>query len=102
MIQLTAFYPGGEGKSFNMDYYVKKHIHMLDSLSGGALKVVTVDKGVQGLGSEAPRYLAIGHFYFENIAAFQNSLALHFKEIMADIPNYTNIQPVFQFSEVVK
>jgi len=34
------------------------------------------------------------------VEAFQNAFAPHAAEILADIPNYTTIQPVIQFSEV--
>jgi uncharacterized protein (TIGR02118 family) len=42
----------------------------------------------------------MGHLYFESVAEFQAAFAPHAAAIMADIPNYTNIQPVIQVSEV--
>jgi uncharacterized protein (TIGR02118 family) len=41
------------------------------------------------------------HFTFDSVPAFQAAFAPHMNEIMADIPNYTSIQPVVQISEVV-
>jgi hypothetical protein len=34
------------------------------------------------------------------VAAFQSGFGPHAEEILADIPNYTNTQPVIQISEI--
>jgi hypothetical protein len=34
------------------------------------------------------------------VPAFQAAFAPHSKEIMGDIPNYTNLQPIIQVSEI--
>jgi len=36
----------------------------------------------------------------ESVEAFQAAFAPHAAEILGDIPNYTSIQPIIQFSEV--
>jgi uncharacterized protein (TIGR02118 family) len=47
-----------------------------------------------------PGFIAMGHLYFDSIEAFQKAFGPHADVIMADIPNYTDIQPRIQFSEV--
>jgi len=42
----------------------------------------------------------MGHLYFDSVEDFQNSFGPNAEEIMADIPNYTNIEPVIQISQV--
>ena len=42
----------------------------------------------------------MGHLYFDSVEAFQAAFGPHAETILADIPNYTNIQPVIQVSEV--
>ena len=37
---------------------------------------------------------------FESVEAFEAAMASDGAEIMADIPNYTNAQPVLQISEI--
>jgi uncharacterized protein (TIGR02118 family) len=68
---------------------------------GTALKGVAVEHGIAGAtpGSAAP-YLAIGQLQFDSVDAFQSNFGPHAQEIMSDIPNYTNVQPVIQISEV--
>lgn len=103
MIKVTILYPNGEGKTFNMDYYANKHMPMVASLLGDSLKLVGIDKGVAGRTPDDPiPYLAIGYLYFEKLSAFQNSFGPYAEKIRADIPNYTNIQPIVQISEVVQ
>jgi uncharacterized protein (TIGR02118 family) len=47
-----------------------------------------------------PRHVPPGHLTFDSVAAFQESFSPHVAEILGDIPNYTNTQPVIQISEI--
>jgi uncharacterized protein (TIGR02118 family) len=42
----------------------------------------------------------MGHLYFDSVEAFQAAFSPHAGAIMGDIPNYTNVQPTIQVSEV--
>ena len=102
MIKVTILYPNGDGKTFDMDYYSNKHMPMVASLFGDALQWYAIDKGIAGRTPDEPiPYLAIGYFYFNKLSAYQNSFGPNAEKILNDIPNYTNIQPVVQISEVV-
>jgi len=101
MIKISVFYPNEEGKRFDMEYYCKKHIPMVQRLSGAACKSVAVEQGLGGVTPGSPAtYIAMGHLYFDSLEAFQAAFGPHAGEIMGDIPNYTNIEPVIQISEV--
>jgi len=101
MIKVSVMYPAGDGKTFDMDYYCGKHIPMVKEKLGAACKNVAVEGGIGGgePGSK-PIYIGMGHLYFDSVEAFQMAFGPHAKAILADIPNYTNIQPVMQISEV--
>jgi uncharacterized protein (TIGR02118 family) len=101
MIKVSVFYPNHEGSKFDMDYYCSRHIPMVREKLGPACKGVAVEQGVGGAtpGSR-PGFIAMGHLYFDSIEAFQKAFGPHADTIMADIPNYTNIQPTIQFSDV--
>jgi uncharacterized protein (TIGR02118 family) len=76
---------------------------MLKSLFGDALKATAIDKGIASGTPGAPvPFVAIGYLYFEKIEDFQNGMRVNATKIRADIPNYTDIQPVVQISEVVE
>jgi uncharacterized protein (TIGR02118 family) len=65
------------------------------------VSVFAVEHGIGGMSpGSAPPFLAMGHLYFESIEAFQSSFGPHTNEIVADVPNYTNVQPAIQVSEV--
>ena len=103
MIRVAILYPNGDGKKFDLDYYSDKHMPLLASLLGDSLKLFEIDKGIAGRtqGDPVP-YAAIGYLYFDNLSSYRNSFRPHAEKIRNDIPNYTNIQPVIQISEVVR
>ncbi len=101
MVKVTILYPNGDGKTFDMDYYSNKHMPMVASVLGDSLKLSAIDKGIAGRTPDEPiPYLAIGYLYFDTLSAYQNSFGPNAEKIVGDIPNYTNIQPVVQISEV--
>lgn len=101
MIKVTVFYPNSEGSRFDIDYYCNSHMPMVRAKCGAALKGMDIDHGTSDgtPGSRAP-YACMGHLYFDSLEAFQSSFGPHTKEIMADIPNYTDVKPSIQISEV--
>jgi uncharacterized protein (TIGR02118 family) len=101
MIKVSVLYPSGDGKTFNMDYYCKSHMPMVQQKLGAACTKIAVEQGLSGgePGSK-PAYVAMGHLYFDSVNAFQTAFGPHAKAIMADIPNYTNVQPIIQISDV--
>ena len=69
---------------------------------GDACRSYTIDKGLAGGAPGSPAtYVAMCHIFVDSVEAFQKGFGAHAAEIMGDIPNYTDIQPVVQISEVV-
>lgn len=101
MIKVSVMYPTADGKTFDIDYYCTSHMPMVQQTLGAACKRIEVEQGLSGAqpGSK-PAYMAMGHLFFDSVDAFQAAFAPHAQAIMADIPNYTNIQPIFQISDV--
>ena len=101
MIKLSVLYPDGAGKKFDIDYYCNRHIPMVREKLGAAVKGAAVEHGLSGgAPGSRPAYVAMGHLYFDSVEAFQAAFGPHAPAIMADIPNYTDIEPVIQLSEV--
>jgi uncharacterized protein (TIGR02118 family) len=99
MVRVTVLYPNEAGKKFDHDYYVNKHMKLVrDRLGAFGLVRTEVDRGAPG--HPAP-FVALGHVYFNRAEDFQKGMGHHGVEIMADIPNYTNIQPQIQISEII-
>jgi uncharacterized protein (TIGR02118 family) len=101
MIKVGVFYPNNASSKFDMKYYLEKHIPMVQQKIGPALKHVTVEQGVAGATPGAPMtYKVICHLSFDSVDAFQQAFGANAPAIMGDIPNYTDIQPIVQISEV--
>ncbi len=102
MIKVSVMYPHKPGARFDHDYYRDKHMPLLKARMGDACKYYTVDKGVAGgTPGSAPTYVGMCHIFSDSIETFQTAFAPHAKEILGDIPNYTDLTPVMQISEVV-
>lgn len=102
MIKVSVFYPNSEGCKFDIDYYCNSHMPMVKDRLGDACKGIAVDSGLSGgAPGSRPAYVAAGHMFFESVEAFQAAFGPHTKEIMADIPNYTDIRPVIEINKVL-
>jgi uncharacterized protein (TIGR02118 family) len=101
MIKVSVMYPNGSGATFDMAYYQRSHMPMVGRLMGAALKGMAIDEGLGGAapGSPAP-YLGMCHLLFDSVEDFGAAFGQHGAAIQADIPNYTNTQPVIQISTV--
>jgi uncharacterized protein (TIGR02118 family) len=101
MIKVSILYPNNEGSTFDMDYYCNTHIPMTEEKLGAAVKGVMIEQGLSGgAPNSQPTYIAAGHLFCDSLEAFQEAFAPHAETLMADIPNYTNVRPIVQISEV--
>jgi uncharacterized protein (TIGR02118 family) len=103
MIRVMVAYPNRPGSRFDLDYYMKKHIPMVEEkMAPHGLTGWTVSKGLGGLtpGTPAP-YVVHAHLDFQSLEGLQAGLAVEGAAIMGDIPNYTDLQPEIQVNEVV-
>ncbi len=103
MIRVAVLYPQQNDSHFDLAYYLNTHIPLVkERLNPTGLVRVEVDEGI---GTSAPDqlapYAAIGYLVFERIEDFQKGFSAHGAEFVADIPNYTNIQPQIQISRMV-
>lgn len=101
MIKVSVMYPNTDGGKFDMSYYLKTHMPMVQENLGATLRGMAVDQGLGGgQPGSPPAFLAMGHLMFDSVESFQRGFSEHGKTFMADIPNYTNVQPTILISEV--
>jgi uncharacterized protein (TIGR02118 family) len=101
MIKVSVLYPQSPDSTFDVDYFVNSHIPMVQSKLGAACKGIELEVGLGGVEPGTPAtYMAMGHLHFDSVDAFEAAFGPHAETLLADIPNYTNAQPVFQVSEV--
>ena len=101
MINVSVLYPKSDETKFDLDYYCANHIPLVTERFGALCKRIEVNVGVTDptSGSEPP-HMVIAHMYFDSLQDFQAAFGPHAQEIMGDIKNYTNVQPVIQYSDV--
>lgn len=101
MIKVSVLYANGPGNTFDMAYYLGTHMPLVKQKLGSALKGMAVEEGLSGSDAGTPpAYLAMGHLVFESAEAFGQAFSAHAADILSDIPNYTNIQPTIQVSNI--
>ncbi|MCK9396120.1 MAG: EthD family reductase [Methylobacter sp.] len=104
MIKISILYPNNPSARFDTRYYIDKHmplsIGLLSAHSG--FKGVLVDRGLGGAmpGTDAA-YIVMCHFLFDSVEEFMAAFMPHAEVLQGDIPNYTDIEPIIQLSEVL-
>src|SRR5215467_5142196 len=102
MIKVSVMYPNKPGVRFDHDYYRTKHLPLIKSRMGAALKYYTIDKGLaDGNGKSPGAYVAMCHLLCDSVDEYRSSFGPHAHEIEADIRNFTDVTPIVQISEVV-
>ncbi len=101
MIKVSVFYPNTEGKKFDMNYYLDHHVPLVSSSLGEALQSASFESGLAGGAPGAPApFVAGATMLFNSMEEFGQAFAAASGTLMADLPNFTDIEPVIQISEV--
>jgi uncharacterized protein (TIGR02118 family) len=101
MYCLSVAYPNKDGARFDFDYYTRTHLPMLTGLLGASLVKTEVRKGVASPGGAPPSFICMSNLWLTTPDVLQAALASKGKELMEDVPKFTNVQPVLQIDEVV-
>jgi uncharacterized protein (TIGR02118 family) len=103
MIRLTALYRNSEGSRFDFDYYVKTHLQLArERLADFGMGRIEVERGIEAMDGERAAYICVAHADFSDMADLKRGFEEHGEELLADVPNYTDIEPEVQISEVVE
>ena len=100
MILVSAMYPSQSGSRSDRDYYLQTHIPLVKERWGGmGLQETLLVQGVGTAdGGEAP-FQVMALFFFRSLQDFQSAAQAHAQEIIADVPRFTDVQPIIQISE---
>jgi len=102
MVIISVIYPAGEGARFDVDYYLKSHMPLASARwKDYGLRETKVLRGSSAPGGGAAPYLIMALLSFDSAAAFEQALERHGQEIIGDVPNFTNIQPIIQVNDVL-
>jgi len=103
MPTVVVLYPRQADASFDFDYYTSTHLPLVSSRwTEAGLSSVAALRGTAGPdGGDGP-YLAIALLTFGSQAGLDSALGgPHAAEIMGDIANFTNVQPILQMTEAL-
>ena len=98
MYWVTILYPNKEGAKFDYNYYVNKHIPMTTMLFGQGIQIL---KGVSSPAG-APPFLCTCRIPVKSLEEFVAKMTAEGTPLVADVPNYTNVEAVIQFEEVLQ
>jgi uncharacterized protein (TIGR02118 family) len=103
MIRVTVSYPNTPGARFDLDYYLKKHMPLVEErLRKFGFIGYSVSKGLAGGAPGSPAdFMITAQIHIDTMEHVQAGMAAESPTIMADIPNYTDIQPKIQIDEVL-
>ena len=102
MFKVSVMYPNEEGAKFNIDYYRTTHMELVKkNLKHFGLIKTEVDKGVSGGGDQPAPYICIGNLYFYSQDGYDRGIAEAGPILRGDIPNFTNVTPIRQISEIL-
>ena len=100
MTVFTVLYPAVAGAKFDHAYYEATHIPLArDAFAATGLTDVQILKGLAGGDGGPAPFLLIANLTFRDAEALQASLGgPRAAEVMADVANFTDIQPIVQIS----
>jgi len=102
MIKISVMYPDMAGTRFDHEYYRDKHMPLVQRLLGESCSYYTIDRGRSGSEpGSTPTYVAMCHIFSRSIDIYAAGMQRSGEDIFADIPEYTDIDPVIQISDVV-
>ena len=105
MIRVTVLYPTltTEDGYFDMDYYKENHAQLIEEkLTDPGFIRFEIDKGIGSrMPGELAPFVAVGHIIFTDKVAFQRLMGEHGRSFKEDVPNFTNIESIFQVSEIL-
>ncbi|WP_163647952.1 EthD family reductase [Modicisalibacter sp. 'Wilcox'] len=98
MIDVMVAYPNQNDLTFDDRYYLENHVPMVENRLGEhGLRYARIHRGTD---ATSPYHL-IAHLGFDSAEAFESAFDAVGQTLMADVPSFTNVEPVLQVSEVV-
>lgn len=102
-IKVVVLYPNDEGSTFDLDYYLKKHMPTVDeNWKQYGLQSWEIIKFARGPDGASPKFQIGATLTFESKEHFGKAMASEeAKIVLGDIPNFTTTQPTLIGGSVV-
>lgn len=99
---ITVLYENVEDATFDLDYYMAKHMPLVDAkFKPFGMKGWRVLKAVGTPSGDKPAYNIIANLEFDSADQFKSAVAAESGPVFGDIPNFSNKSPVVVISDLV-
>jgi len=99
-VSVQVIYPISDDTNFDYDYYLDTHMKLVGEHMGAHIQSTLVTKGIAGGPDTPPGIYAIASMVFADQGAMDTAMRSA-GPVMADIANFTNVQPQVLVGEVV-
>lgn len=99
-VSLQVLYPIKDDTHFNYEYYFDKHMDVVGQHMGPHIERTLVTKGVSSGPDTPPSHYAIATIVFADQDAMASAMSVS-GPVMADIANFTDVQPQILVGDVV-
>jgi uncharacterized protein (TIGR02118 family) len=101
-ITVHVAYPRTEGARFDFDYYAARHIPLVKAQLGAAgMTAFSASRGIAGRPiEEPPPFFMVATLTFPDEETLRSALGTA-DEVVADIPNFTDVEPHFAVGSVI-
>lgn len=100
MTIVSVFYPQTATSRFDYGYYLQSHMPMVrERWTSFGLEKAELLRGTASLDGGAPVFAMVATLYFTSEEAVRQALQAHGDEVMGDIPNFTDVEPMLQMGE---
>ena len=102
MIIVSVLYPAQAGSRFDEGHYLEHHAALLRRCwDGMGMREARFLKGASAGDGGPPPFQVMALLTFDSAEAFKAAARAHGREIFADIPRFTDVQPVVQINSVM-
>jgi uncharacterized protein (TIGR02118 family) len=97
---ITVLYPAKDNAAFDHQFYLQRHVPLMENILGKSLHKLEVRRGQPGPDGTAPMYTAVISIWIADWAAYEQAMSLRAKELIDEVPLFTKVMPVIQTDEV--
>lgn len=101
MINISVSYETCDNGTFDFDYYMKKHIPMVNALIKDGCKGIVVQRPIAGDINQDSPIICLTIIKFENMGDVERYFLSSISDIKNDIGNFTNVIPQVSFNDVI-
>lgn len=100
---ITVVFPNDLDANYNIEYYISSHMPLIERhWKKFGVKSWSVTKFTPGLDGNQPLYAFGSTVYWDNNARIKEAFeSPETAEIMGDVPNFSNKQPIFLLGRII-